>query len=429
MTSNLVKIKEKFEKNNVLAKIEELLARPDLSIKRLTADFPEGRGLRPFSILEVTKKDDSTGTIEIAPVENENRILASKIEFFKFVTGYDSIYSPEEKVVEIGLSSFGTRNTTRCLDILGLKMKVIPKEKSITDLGRVNFPEKFEDLSLSFGKASEEFTFLVGSPIFNELKESYSIVISDFPLLQHDEIKSFIDKQIGAFLFSIFRGNGISIYPSYREFSLEENPIPTHAKIDLKSPFLKVDHQPLQLYWYAKGSGRAPLLMFQAFYQILEFYFPHFSCLEAKSQIRLILKDPSFSTNNDDNLLKIIRSAGNASPQKPEKDMLLATIENGVPFEDLKEFLEKTEGLHSFLSSKDAKDIGEPNLRQNLHDKEILKDIAFRIYFIRCRIVHSKDFNEKASPLLPFSNESRNLINDLKLIEFLATKILISQGK
>jgi hypothetical protein len=52
------------------------------------------------------------------------------------------------------------------------------------------------------------------------------------------------------------------------------------------------------------------------------------------------------------------------------------------------------------------------------------KDVATRIYEIRCRIVHTKSGYDE-EPLLPFDPEIRYLRFDVDLIQFLARKVLI----
>jgi hypothetical protein len=68
----------------------------------------------------------------------------------------------------------------------------------------------------------------------------------------------------------------------------------------------------------------------------------------------------------------------------------------------------------------------------NTHDRQtpLIRQVAERIYDLRCRIVHSKDSgDESVSPIRPFERETRLMRHDLSLIRFVAQRVLIASSR
>ena len=134
-----------------------------------------------------------------------------------------------------------------------------------------------------------------------------------------------------------------------------------------------------------------PLLQFLAFYQVIEFYFPTYYQAEANRKIRAILKDPTFRSDRDADLGRILgaiqlnRSGGFGD----ERSHLKATLVECVDADGLRQFLEENEERKSFLSSK-AKGLTEHKLPIANPGLDLRNDVADRIYDIRCKIVHTK---------------------------------------
>jgi hypothetical protein len=59
----------------------------------------------------------------------------------------------------------------------------------------------------------------------------------------------------------------------------------------------------------------------------------------------------------------------------------------------------------------------------------LTRQIAERIYDLRCRIVHSKESHTDAEPLHPFGPEAKRLRHDMNLIRFVAHHVLASSSK
>jgi hypothetical protein len=57
------------------------------------------------------------------------------------------------------------------------------------------------------------------------------------------------------------------------------------------------------------------------------------------------------------------------------------------------------------------------------------RQIAERIYDLRCRIVHSKQSHTDAEPLHPFGSEAKRLRHDMHLVRFVAQHVLTTSSK
>ena len=203
------------------------------------------------------------------------------------------------------------------------------------------------------------------------------------------------------------------------------------VKKDLKftPPKYKYDSEAISLYWYARTSKSMPLLQYLAFYQVLEFYFPQYSYMEAQQKIKNLIKDPTFDTSNDNHLARILDIVKVTSKGKSfgdERTQIKATIQQCVDANELKNFLMESEKMKDFFDiQKKSKSLVKQKISFNKSEQEILIDVSNRIYDLRCRIVHTKDEND-SELLLPFSSELAHLKYDIDLIEYIARRVLIA---
>ena len=184
----------------------------------------------------------------------------------------------------------------------------------------------------------------------------------------------------------------------------------------------------MSLYWYAKSASRLPLVQYLAFYQCLEFYFPRYSHEEAKKKISRILKHPTFNVHNDTDLVRLLGavSSGSGRAFGDEKAQLQATLDACVDAEGLREAISNSEGADFFkrttTPSAHKINLADPHLN-------ICHAVAFRIYDIRCKIVHTKVNEGEDAMLLPYSKEADELGHDLGLIEYVAQQVLVNSSE
>lgn len=107
---------------------------------------------------------------------------------------------------------------------------------------------------------------------------------------------------------------------------------------------------------------------------------------------------------------------------------LEATLRECIETTELRAFLVSHEKQAEFFQK--GKEVKAKRLSLNSNRSDIIKETAERIYQIRCRIVHTKVSaeDEDDSPLLPYTEEERFLYFDIRLIKFIAFKVITSSG-
>lgn len=271
------------------------------------------------------------------------------------------------------------------------------------------------------------------SPRFSALDYSLSIAetirISGIPFQGHDQAVTVLEEIRNglAFEFDLRYGAGFDLRRrSVGRFSApsgligEDLPAPDWPQNDYSA-------DALALYWYARSAMGLPLLEYLAYYQVLEYYFPHHVWRESITALREELKDPRFRADSDDDLSRILQIASTgAGLRGTEEDQVQAAVRGTVSRENLIDFINSHEAIVKGLTGKKILD-GVPQL--NLQDKgsDLRDQLARRIYAIRCRIVHSKVDGgaRRSAPLLPFSQEAGRLGADIQVLRFLAQKAII----
>lgn len=198
---------------------------------------------------------------------------------------------------------------------------------------------------------------------------------------------------------------------------------------DIRYPKNEYDDAPISLYWYARSAVGMPLLQFLAFYQVVEFYFPTYYQAEARRKIRTILKNPTFRSDRDADLGKILSAIqiGRGGGLGDERSQFRASITECVDPDSLREFVTETESRIKFFSSK-TKGLTDHKLPIANPTIDLRNDVADRIYDIRCKIVHTKADSRSGEIelLLPFSKEAEQLYYDIELVQYISQQVLIA---
>lgn len=184
----------------------------------------------------------------------------------------------------------------------------------------------------------------------------------------------------------------------------------------------------MSLYEYGQAARDFPLLQYLAFYQVLEFFFLQFTREGVATRIRTHLKDPSFDLSNSRDVNRLIAVTGIAhTGLRRERDQLVETLEASITPADLIDWLSAGGRKDWFTGRQWVK--GTTALR--LVEDAIVGDVASRLYAIRNRIVHTKEFAESVGMelLLPSAPEARVLWPEIELVRFLASKALIHGSK
>ncbi len=320
--------------------------------------------------------------------------------------------------------------TSYALERISRLTKTATPESSKTLIELKNSDES-KDVSISIGEASTEFRVLT-SPRRSPIK-SFTIAIRGLRITQHDQTVNYLVKISNAIFFEI----ELLYRQSFILARVRTSPRPLLGNIRRNEPttiqFPRGEYHdaPMSLYWYAKSASGMSLLQFLAFYQVVEYYFPIYSEIEAQRRVQNILKSPTFSPFNTadiSNLLAAIKS-GTGRGYGTERTQLSATVQECLDPQALWTFLTDNEYRKESLSKGKLL----PKYRISLGDRyaDVRDQVANRIYELRCKVVHTKSDSgdTELELLLPFSKEAESMESDIELIEYVAQQVLIASSR
>jgi hypothetical protein len=207
-----------------------------------------------------------------------------------------------------------------------------------------------------------------------------------------------------------------------------ENEIDEHLGDMLVTINYQYDEKPMAIYWRARTVYNLPILQYLAYYQIIEYYFNIYSKNETMTKIENILKIPDFNSNKVENIMKIIDEI-EINKFRKELEILNLILEKCLNDEYITVELCKENGLREYFK-KEKDNISKDTINFSEKPDLIRKQIANRIYGLRCRIVHVKDdFNSQKIAILPGSEEEKKLKNDLYLIKNISRMVLFCNAK
>jgi hypothetical protein len=261
-----------------------------------------------------------------------------------------------------------------------------------------------------------------------------SIKIVGINLSTHNRSLEVLQKISDSLFFQIDLQKGIAL-KLLKDYRSNNRPAvrgkgPIFERLELEFPKVEFDLGPLSLYWYGHSALGMPLLQFLAFYQVVEYYFPTYSLEEARRRVRTILKDPTFRSDRDRDIGRIISTvSGQGRGFGDERSQLRATINACLSPDELREYLTEFDDVAEFFSAK-QKGLTDQKLPIRNNDADLRSPVADLIYDIRCKIVHTKGdgFDGEVELLLPFSKEADLLYNDIQLMQYVARKVLIAAG-
>lgn len=145
-----------------------------------------------------------------------------------------------------------------------------------------------------------------------------------------------------------------------------------------------------------------------------------------------VIRSPTFNPDSDSDLVKLIgtiRAEGHRGTID-ERSQLKMALENCLEVRDVVEFLQANPEVKDRLAKKST--LSEHRLIEKESDKiNLLAIVANRIYEIRCRIVHSKSAfdTDYGEPILPESPDAELLEFDVRLMKFIASRVIIANGR
>ncbi len=380
--------------------------------------------------------------------ENLKDILDSNFEKYKYIKGIEAIFSSELGVIECEIQSddalrgpsFIFRRLSKFFKPKQVKVAEGEEQEEEEDIVSFEFPSPSPNVQIQIGQSSTEFSFLSGNKtesffLRRNLRSYSTIRIVGLKFETHNEAKELIASIANSIFFQIDLITNIPVHLALdrdlqREIRLRRKA--ARDDINFTAPKFQYDFEAISLFWYARTAANMPLSQFQAFYQVLEFYFPQYSSKEAQERIKNLLKDPTFDRNSDKNvsrILEIVKISAKGKAIGDERSQLRATIQSCVDLTDLNHFFSEVEERKDFFDDqKKSKSLVTQKISFNRKDHDIRSDVANRIYDLRCRIVHTKD-NADTELLFPFSLDIAHLKYDIDLVEFIARKVLIASCK
>lgn len=173
-----------------------------------------------------------------------------------------------------------------------------------------------------------------------------------------------------------------------------------------------------------------PLLEYLAYYQVIEFYVPRYTSKSSiVTRVRSMLADPALDYNNDRTIERLLDTfAPIAKKGFNEREQVAATIAFCIDEVAILTFLTDRPALAKALADKN-RIRGIRVIDATDREVQLVRQVASRIYDLRCRIVHSKDGGgESDRPIRPFDRESRLMRHDLTLIRFIAQRVLVASS-
>jgi len=381
--------------------------------------IPKGRN---FSRLSVND-DAAEKLLEYAP------------EFYKykFVEGYEAVWSPEEGILECEIQLPHGRFPLQ---------RLLRQNSDSNENGCFTVPPYQEGVNIEISKGSDVFALftLLRDQFYRPLRQfdrireySTTIKISGLDISRHEQALSLIENVCSSICFQIDCKTELPVMLGFeRRLRSERKRSKSLEELELSAIQYAYDSEALSLYWYAQSAFGMPLLKYLALYQVVEFYYPVYSEIDAQKKIRNILKDPSFNAQNDKELAKVLNVVKyNASSGAfgNELSQLKATISECVDISLLRNWLSDSQEREDHFRSKNAKKLSEHVINSKLEDDALLEQVVQRFYNIRCRIVHTKGIEGNLDVLHPQAKELVYIDHDIDLANFIAHRVMISSSQ
>lgn len=388
-------------------------------------------------ILTIKLKRERNFT-EVYLREGRNASEFSSDDFYKYkyVLGYEAIWSEEDDVVECQVDcarAFGFWERT----LLKLINPEVQMSFTRNEIFSLEIPYEGKE-KITISQSSNVFSCLFSFRNKTRFKlrrlQPTTMRIQGANVKTHADALKIIKGLMSTICFQLDCTAGIplQLFAEQQDLSKKNN-ILSEENFKVPSFYFAYDVEALALFWNARSLFGLPLGQYLAFYQTIEFYFTVYSYRDAQQRIKNLLKEPNFDVSKDkeiSKILNIVKFNNSSNSFGNEYEQLKATLKHCIDKNDFKQFIEGELLERDSFNNKNAKKIAKSAINIQYEDADVLfSEIAKRIYEIRCRIVHTKGVQDNVETLHPLSNEVRFISFDLKLIEFVAKKILISNSQ
>lgn len=292
-----------------------LVARGPGAGPMIEMNLPSGRGHRTL----------------IAAGKRLEQLAEIPFETYTVLGDLQALCSYEEDRIEALVGSVGFGAPRRMLsDRLGDSAG--EDDSPLLSLSQGTVQLRIEDAS------SDLLALLTRGSEFNRVVTPLALVIEGLKLSTHDEALERLKAIANGLFLELDTAFGIPLTLRRRPpLRIRRGP-PQPATDEVKFPLSEYDPQPMALYWYGREAMGMPLLRFLAFYQVLEFYFPVFSDLEAR-RVQSVVKNPAFRPHDESHISKIMKAMNVAGRRGfgDERSQLRATIKGCINPDELRE--------------------------------------------------------------------------------------------
>jgi hypothetical protein len=252
----------------------------------------------------------------------------------------------------------------------------------------------------------------------------------------HDDAMRLLEKIAPAFLLDLDLAYGVvaRLRPSYQtaararsEDDYDQDVFSPAAPAWPARRYLPV---PARLYGYGRTMSMAPVLEYLAYYQVIEYFLPKYAHAQQIRQLRKALTAPGFRPDDDTALTHLVEQlTTSARTHRAERTQVCTAIAACLHDDDLRQFLTDYPAAARALADT-SRITSVRAIRPQDHGTPLVTQVASRIYDLRCRIVHAKEStDDQTTPLRPYDHEATDLQHDLKLIRFVAQRMLITSAE
>lgn len=397
--------------------------------KYVTFQFPVARSFEEILVFD----DDLTA------------IMNTKFTKYRGICDYEAFWSKELRCIECEIQDGKMSSPGRIM--LRRFPPVFEVCKEIVNEHGKNEPSEIklfsnDEFKITVGYCTKEFAFLssykegrhVDIAQYNG-RYRMTLKIENISIDTEEQARLFLEKVSNSIFFQLDILHEFTVTLAPRRMSrfernmrkrLLRRPSEETRVIGLNYQYDKI---PLSLYWFAQNNIDSPIFAFFAFYQVLEYYYPIYSTLEAKNRIRNLIKDPQFSVDSEIHMVKLLNAitTKNAESIGDEREQLYNVLKSIVVGDDIVEYINSNEHLKEYYSNKESNKLSNEKLPIN-DSLNIIAKVAARVYDIRCRIVHNKA-SEIHKKILPVTKEEDYLRNEVYLLKFLARKSIVANSK
>lgn len=352
---------------------------------------------------------------------------------YRFVEGYEAIWSVEEGTLECEIQLPHGRFPLQ---------RLLRQNSDSSDNESFTVPTFQDGVEIAISKGTSVFVLftLLRDQFYRPLRNfdrirdfSTTIKMSGLKITRHEEALSLIEKVCSSICFQIDCKTELPVMLAFeRKARSERKRSKSLEELELTPVEYTYDSEALSLYWYAQSAFGMPLLKYLALYQVVEFYYPVYSEIDAQKKIRNILKDPSFNAQNDKELAKVlsvVKFNASSGAFGNELSQLKATVLECLEISQLRKWLTESQEREDHFRSKNAKKLSEYVINSKLEDDALFEQVVQRFYNIRCRIVHTKGIEGNLDVLHPQAKELAYIDYDIDLANFIAHRVMISSSQ